>query len=52
MRGCEHPNAHRMERGIAQVGVTVTDGAMENGWFDFPFNFDPVWIEDCKGFEK
>lgn len=23
------------------------------GWFNFPFNYDPVWmIEECKGFSK
>ena len=22
-----------------------------NGWFGWPFNFDPVWLEECNGFE-
>jgi hypothetical protein len=23
--------------------------AIKNGWYDFPYNFDPVWMEeDCK----
>jgi hypothetical protein len=21
------------------------------GWFNWPFIFDPVWLEDCDGFE-
>lgn len=25
---------------------------MSKGWFNFPFNFDPVWLENCDGFEK
>ena|SRR3990167_397434 len=23
-----------------------------NGWFNHPINFDPVWLEECDGFEK
>lgn len=25
---------------------------IKNGWFNFPFNFDPVWLKSCDGFEK
>jgi hypothetical protein len=25
---------------------------IKKGWFNFPFNFDPVWLENCDGFEK
>jgi len=21
------------------------------GWFNWPFNFDPLWLENCDGFE-
>lgn len=23
---------------------------MANGWFFWPINFDPVWLEECDGF--
>jgi len=23
---------------------------IENGWFNWPWNFDPVWLENCDGF--
>lgn len=23
---------------------------IRNGWFLHPFNFDPVWLEECSGF--
>jgi hypothetical protein len=23
-----------------------------NGWFIWPINFDPVWLENCDGFES
>lgn len=25
---------------------------IKNGWFCFPFNFDPVWLENCDSCEK
>jgi len=25
---------------------------IRNGWFAWPFNFDPVWLEECNGFEN
>jgi len=26
---------------------SVPEYAKENGWFNFPLNFDPIWIENC-----
>jgi hypothetical protein len=23
-----------------------------NGWFSWPYNFDPVWLEKCDGFSE
>ena len=25
---------------------------ISNGWFMWPVNFDPVWLESCYGFEQ
>jgi len=25
---------------------------VRGGWFNHPLNFDPVWLEECDGFEK
>jgi hypothetical protein len=25
---------------------------IKHGWFNWPMNFDPVWLESCDGFEK
>ena len=25
---------------------------IKSGWFLWPFNFDPVWLENCDGFKK
>lgn len=27
--------------------------AEENGWWDFPYDYDPIWMkQDCKGFQN
>ena len=25
---------------------------IKSGWFNHPYNFDPVWLEKCNGFKK
>lgn len=25
---------------------------INKGWFDWPWNFDPVWLENCNAFEE
>ena len=25
--------------------------SIRNGWFNWPWNFDPVWLESCNGWE-
>jgi hypothetical protein len=25
---------------------------IRSGWFNWPYNFDPVWLENCNGFKK
>ena len=25
---------------------------VRNGWFMWPANFDPIWLENCDGFEE
>lgn len=25
---------------------------IKNGWFNWPWNFDPVWLENCNAFEE
>lgn len=33
------------------LGVTGNPHGAKNGWFCWPYNFDPVWLESCAGFE-
>lgn len=38
---------------IPQTKLNVLGNAhgRRSGWFNWPFNFDPVWLERCEGFE-
>lgn len=45
--------------GIAPIpgksdGITVRGNphGIANGWFNHPFNFDPLWLEECSGFRS
>jgi hypothetical protein len=31
--------------------VSGNKNGIRNGWFCHPYNFDPVWLEKCDGFE-
>ena len=31
----------------------ISDYAKNSGWFDFPYDFDPLWItSDCNGYVR
>ena len=34
-------------------GITVKGNkhGIRSGWFQHPYNFDPVWLEECTGFK-
>jgi len=38
--------------GAIELGIKASPHGMINGWFNWPFNFDPVWLEGCDGFER
>jgi hypothetical protein len=40
--------------GISTVELHIKGNShgIRNGWFCWPWNFDPVWLENCDGFEK
>lgn len=35
-----------------KLNIKGSQHGISKGWFNFPFNFDPVWLENCDGFEK
>jgi len=38
----------QMETGL---NVKGNPQGVRNGWFNWPWNFDPVWLESCDGWE-
>ena len=43
--GDAHSRCNNMETKV--VGNPI---GINNGWFRWPFNFDPVWLQSCEGF--
>jgi len=35
----------------SELNIKGNSHGISKGWFNFPFNFDPVWLENCDGFE-
>lgn len=33
------------------LNIEANYHGIRKGWFAWPFNFDPVWLENCDGFE-
>ena len=59
MSNCYECKHRRTLPGNCHSGCANTDAkvvgnlhGVRNGWFWWPINFDPVWLEKCTGFEK
>ena len=37
---------------MKRMNVSGSVHGFNNGWFFWPINFDPVWLETCDGFER
>jgi hypothetical protein len=37
---------------IKGIKVKGNNHGIKHGWFAWPFNFDPVWLEECDGFKE
>ena len=35
-----------------ELNIKAEPHGIRMGWFNFPFNFDPVWLLNCDGYEK
>lgn len=33
------------------LNIKASANGIRNGWFNYPYNFDPVWLENCDGFD-
>ena len=34
-----------------ELNIRANPRGVARGWFQFPFNYDPVWLENCDGYE-
>ena len=36
----------------AELNIKANPHGVKSGWFIWPIDFDPVWLENCDGFTK
>ena len=44
--------APSVQKAAENLGIIASTTGLKNGWFNWPVNFDPVWLEVCKGFKE
>ncbi len=63
---CNHPMRHREVNHLSAeiaggtaatnarrpLSIKGSETATRKGWFAWPLNFDPIWLERCLGFKK
>lgn len=63
---CNHPNIFDADKLLApmlvlqgitppsmkRMNVSADQHGIANGWFLWPTNFDPVWLETCDGMKE
>ena len=37
--------------GADALNIKANPHGARMGWFNWPYNFDPIWLEGCDGFE-
>ena len=38
-------------KGVINLNIEANMTGVERGWFNWPYNFDPVWLDACDGFK-
>ena len=51
-RGGVPGSAHSSCKANPIAKVKGNDYGRRSGWFFFPYDFDPVWLEECNSFES
>ena len=34
------------------LGIKARESGIRRGWFNWPYNFDPVWLLECNGYTE
>lgn len=37
---------------MKRMNISGTPHGVKNGWFNWPLDFDPIWLESCDRFEE
>ena len=35
-----------------ELNIQASEHGIRKGWFNWPYNYDPVWLLNCDGFEE
>ena len=50
---CKHPLwYYELATNFKFLGIKLNPHGVKCGWADWPFDFDPVWLDSCNGFKK
>lgn len=41
-----------VQKAADKLGIVASMTGIRGGWFNWPVNFDPTWLEACKGFKE
>ena len=41
-----------IDKAALELGIKANYHGIKNGWFNWPDNFDPIWLNECKGYTK
>ena len=44
-------NKHKIPWIHENLKVVLDEDAFAEGWASWPFNFDPIWLKSCTGYE-
>ncbi len=39
-------------KNMKKLNIKANPHGVKSGWFMWPVNFDPTWLENCDGFES
>ena len=51
---CIHPLIRKLGASEAKKRLEIqgAEKGIREGWFLWPYNFDPIWLERCQGFRE
>jgi hypothetical protein len=46
------PMTHHIQCLEPKAQISGNARAAQKGWFHWPWNFDPIWLEECSKYEE